>query len=134
MTLKYMLDTNIVSHLMKEPNGNVAAKIDQVGENCVCCSVICACELRYGAFKKGSDTLTRHIDAVLSVMRILPFTVPSDIEYGFIRNQLASAGKPIGPNDLLIAAHAKSEELILVTDNEKEFRRVDSLSVENWSN
>ncbi len=125
-----MLDTNILSNLMKEPHGRVASKIEAVGESNVCCSIIVAGELRYGAVKKASDALSRHVDAVLASIPVLPLNEVADKTYGLIRSQLA--GKLIGPNDLWIAAHALDENLILVTDNEKEFQRVPSLSVENW--
>ena len=117
---------------MMEPNGRVASQIEKVGESSVCCSIVVAGELRYGAQKKGSNTLTRHIEAVLAAIPVLTLNAPIDKTYGSIRHELATVGKLIGPNDLWIAAHAISENLTLVTDNEKEFQRVHSLSVENW--
>ena len=132
MTKQYMLDTNVISSLMSEPNGRVAAKIEKVGEGCICCSIIVAGELRYGAEKKGSEKLSRYIEAVLAAIPVLTLNTPVDKTYGTIRHTLTSAGTLIGPNDLWIAAHAITESLILVTDNEKEFQRIPSLSVENW--
>jgi len=132
MTRQYMLDTNVISNLMMKPDGSVASKIEKVGEGSVCCSIVVAGELRYGAEKKGSEKLTRHIEAVLAAIPVLTLNAPVDKTYGFIRNELTAAGRLIGPNDLWIAAHAITENLILVTDNEKEFQRVPSLSVENW--
>jgi len=132
MTARYMLDTNVISSLMAEPHGRVAAKIEKVGEGSVCCSVVVAGELRYGAEKKGSEKLSRHIDAVLAAIPVHTLDAAVDKTYGTIRHELTATGKLIGPNDLWIAAHAITENLILVTDNDKEFQRVASLSVENW--
>jgi len=132
MTAQYMLDTNVISNLMMEPHGRVTSKIEQVGEGSICCSIVVAGELRYGTEKKGSDKLTRHVESVLAVIPVLTLNAPVDKTYGTIRQHLAATGELIGPNDLWIAAHAITENLTLITDNEKEFNRVPSLSVENW--
>ena len=124
-----MLDTNILSSLMKNPDGAVSKKIEKAGER----SIIVACELRYGAEKKQSDALTRRVDTILAAIPVIPLTQPVDRAYGLLRATLNSAGQPIGPNDLLIAAHALTENLTLVTANLKEFQRVRALSVENWT-
>ena len=129
MSLQYMLDTNILSSLMKNPDGVVSKKIEKAGER----SIIVACELRYGAEKKQSDALTRRVDTILAAIPVIPLTQPVDRAYGLLRATLNSAGQPIGPNDLLIAAHALTENLTLVTANLKEFQRVRALSVENWT-
>lgn len=129
MSLQYMLDTNILSSLMKNPDGAVSKKIEKAGER----SIIVACELRYGAEKKQSDALTRRVDTILAAIPVIPLTQPVDRAYGLLRATLNSAGQPIGPNDLLIAAHALTENLTLVTANLKEFQRVRALSVENWT-
>lgn len=91
-----------------------------------------AAELRYGAWKKGSPKLTRQLEAVLSVIPILPVEQPADKKYASLRTHLERAGTPIGPNDMFIAAHALSLDLILVTANVEEFSRVPKLLVENW--
>ena len=130
--MRYCLDTNIVSDLVRNPQGRVADKIRKVGEQEVCSTVIVACELRYGAEKKGSQKLTAQLEAVLGALAILPFEPPADVAYGRIRALLERAGRPIGGNDLLIAAQALSLALILVTDNEKEFSRIKGLKRENW--
>jgi len=132
MTLRYMLDTNIVSDLIRQPQGVVADHITRVGEATVCCSIIVAAELRYGGAKKQSEKLSRQIDIVLSAMSILAFDEPADRHYAELRATLTARGEPIGPNDLLIAAHALSTELTLVTSNVREFNQVDGLPVENW--
>lgn len=132
MSYRFMLDTNVISDLIKDPDGLVAKRLEKVGEREVCCSVITAAELRYGAEKAQSPNLTKRIDAALSAIDVLPLGEPSDRHYGFVRAGLAVRGTPIGPNDLLIAAHALTEGLTLVTDNVKEFQRVEGLAVVNW--
>jgi len=128
----YLLDTNILSHLVRQPQGPVADRIADVGEANVLTSVIVACELRYGAAKRGSRKLTRQVEAVLSAMVIRP--LESDIErvYASIRVALERKGTPIGAHDMLIAAHARAIDAVCVTDNVAEFRRVPALKIENW--
>jgi tRNA(fMet)-specific endonuclease VapC len=128
----YLLDTNILSHLVRQPQGPVADHIADVGEANVLTSVIVACELRYGAAKRGSRKLTRQVEAVLSAMTIRP--LESDIErvYASIRVALERKGTPIGAHDMLIAAHARAIDAVCVTDNVAEFRRVPALKIENW--
>jgi tRNA(fMet)-specific endonuclease VapC len=88
--------------------------------------------LRYGAAKKGSRRLTAQLEAVLGGLDVLAFEAPADAAYGLIRTRLEQAGKPIGGNDLLIAARAVSLGRTIVTDNEVEFARIDGLPQENW--
>ena len=128
----YLLDTNILSHLVRQPQGAVADHIADVGEANVLTSVIVACELRYGAAKRGSRKLTRGVEAVLSAMTIRP--LESDIErvYASIRVALERRGTLIGAHDMLIAAHARAIDAVCVTDNVAEFRRVPALKIENW--
>jgi tRNA(fMet)-specific endonuclease VapC len=128
----YSLDTNIVSDLVRNPQGRVAAAIARVGEAEVCASIIVAAELRYRAEKRGSARLSAQLAAVMDVLPILPFAPPADTAYGLIRTRLERTGRPIGGNDLLIAAHAVALGLTLVTDNEAEFARVEGLRWENW--
>jgi tRNA(fMet)-specific endonuclease VapC len=128
----YLLDTSILSHLVRQPQGPVAERIAAVGEDNVLTSVIVACELRYGAAKRGSKRLTRQIEAVLGAMTVRP--LESDIEgiYASIRVTLERKGTPIGAHDMLIAAHARALDAVCVTDNAAEFKRVPALKVENW--
>ena len=130
--LKYMLDTNIVSDLVRNPQGPVTQHIVKVGSESVCMSIITAAELRYGCARKGSAKLLANVEAILGSIQVLAFEVPADAEYGAIRAELEAAGKPIGPNDLLIATHAYSLGAVLVTANTGEFSRVRGLLVENW--
>jgi tRNA(fMet)-specific endonuclease VapC len=130
--MRYLLDTNIVSDLVRNPQGKVADQIIKVGETKICTSIIVAAELHYGSKKKQSQRLSSQIEAVLGALEILPFEKPADASYGSIRAQLERGGNPIGGNDLLIAAQALTLGYTVVTDNEKEFSRVKDLHVENW--
>jgi tRNA(fMet)-specific endonuclease VapC len=127
-----MLDTNIVSDLVRNPQGAVTQHIIKVGSEAACVSIITAAELRYGCARKGSARLLANVEAILGSIQVLAFDVPADAEYGGIRADLEAAGKPIGPNDLLIAAHAHALGAVLVTANTSEFSRVRGLQVENW--
>lgn len=130
--MRYLLDTNILSDLVRNPHGRIALRIAEVGEDAICTSVIVAAELRFGAAKKGSDRLTAQLETVLNAIEILPLEAPADRAYGDLRARLEMAGVPIGGNDMLIAAHALSTACSIVTDNEREFGRVDGLTVLNW--
>ena len=128
----YLLDTNIISDLVRNPRGKVYEHIMQEGEAAICTSIIVAAELRFGAKKKGSVALTERIESLLTRVMVQVFDEPADQHYGVIRQQLQRGGQLIGANDLLIAAHALSLNLTLVTDNTGEFERVEGLRVENW--
>jgi tRNA(fMet)-specific endonuclease VapC len=128
----YLLDTNILSDLVRQPQGSVADRIVQVGEDNVLTSIIVACELRYGAAKRGSKKLTRQVEAVLGAMTILPIEAGVDRHYAAIRTALERKGTPIGAHDMLIAAQARSIQAVCVTANVAEFKRVPGLKVENW--
>jgi tRNA(fMet)-specific endonuclease VapC len=130
--VRYLLDTNIVSDLVRNPQGQIAGQIANVGEESVCTSIIVAAELRYGAAKKSSARLTAQLESVLGALEILSFESPAEIIYGDLRAQLEADGKLIGGNDMLKAAHAISLGHTIVTDNEREFSRVDGLHFENW--
>jgi tRNA(fMet)-specific endonuclease VapC len=131
--MRYLLDTNVVSDLIRNPQGRVAEHIGGVGEAQVCTSIIVAAELRFGATKKGSPRLTAQLEAVLGALDVLPFEAPADAAYGLIRTRLEQVGRPIiGGNDLLIAAQAFALGHTIVTDNEGEFARIEGLPSENW--
>ncbi len=130
--IRYLLDTNILSDLVRQPQGTVAARIAAAGEETVCTSIVLAAELRFGAAKSGSKKLAGRVDLILSALEILPLEAPADRHYGDLRHHLARQGTLIGPNELLIAAHALSEGLTVVTANAGEFSRVPGLKVENW--
>jgi len=128
----YLLDTNVLSDLVRRPQGSVARRIAQVGEDHVVTSIVVACELRYGAAKRGSKRLTRQVEAVLGAITILPLEAGADRHYAAIRTALERQGTPIGANDMLIAAQARAIRAVCVTANVAEFKRVRGLKVENW--
>ncbi len=128
----YLLDTNIVSDLVRNPQGRVTARIRAVGETQVSTSIIVAAELRYGAAKRRSPRLSAQLEAVLAALEVLPFEAPADAAYGRLRAGLEAAGQPIGGNDLLIAAQALALGHTIVTDNDREFARIAELPRENW--
>lgn len=132
MALRYLLDTNMLSDLIRQPQGTVADRIASVGENTICTSIVVAAELRYGAEKSTSRKIADRVDLVLNALNVLPLESPADRIYARIRHQLTQRGAPIGPNDLLIAAHVLALDLTVVTANEGEFARVSGLKVENW--
>jgi tRNA(fMet)-specific endonuclease VapC len=129
---RYLLDTNVISELIRNPQGRAAQRLAKAGEENICTSIIVAAELRYGCAKRGSQKLTKAAEDLLAEIDVLPFEAPADAEYGAIRAALESIGKPIGGNDLLIAAHARSLGATIVSANADEFRRVRDLRVENW--
>jgi tRNA(fMet)-specific endonuclease VapC len=128
----FLLDTNILSDLVRRPRGRIADRISEVGEQHVCTSIIVAAELRYGTAKKASSRLTAQLEAVLRAVEVLALEPPVDSIYGEVRARLERAGHSIGANDLLIAAHALALDHAVVTDNEREFSRVTNLRLENW--
>jgi tRNA(fMet)-specific endonuclease VapC len=130
--MRYLLDTNIVSDLVRNPQGNIAQHIRKVGEPRVCTSIIVAAELRYGAAKKNSARLSAQLETVLGALEVLPLDAPADSIYGSLRTELERTGKPIGANDLLIATQALALGYTIVTDSEKEFARVPNLRRQNW--
>jgi tRNA(fMet)-specific endonuclease VapC len=131
VTRRYLLDTNILSDLVRDPQGPIAERIETVGEKQVCTSIVVAAELRYGDAKRGSDRLTAQFDAILNALDVLSLEPPVDEVYADLRAELERTGRLIGANDLLIAAQALSLDCILVTDN-REFARVEGLALENW--
>ena len=130
--MRFLLDANIVSELMRHPRGRVAQRVAKVGQQRVCTSIIVAAELRYGASKKRSPAFSRLLEAVLEPLDIVALEPPVDAVYGELRASLERIGRPMGANDLLIAAHALALGATLVTGSEREFRRVERLLVENW--
>jgi tRNA(fMet)-specific endonuclease VapC len=132
MSLSHLLDTNVFSRLMKDPKGVSADRLSRLGDDRVCTSIVVACELRFGVALRRSERLAIAVERVLESVPVLALEAPVDEHYAAIRHDLQIRGLPIGPNDVLIAAHARCLGLTLVTENEREFRRVDALKVENW--
>lgn len=129
--MKYMLDTNMISAIVFEPQGKVFQRLIEMGEENVFTSIFVHAEIWYGVKKKASEELTRKVANVTQRLFVAPFTIPGDQRYGEIRLALRQ-GRNIGPNDLWIAAHALALDAVLVTANEGEFTRVPGLKVENW--
>jgi len=130
--VKYLLDTNIVSAMMRDPSGSIFVRIAEVGESEVFTSVIVLAELRFGVEKSGSKRLAIQLELVLAEMPVEPLAPPADRHSAALRVALERAGSPIGQNDMLIAAHAMALDATVVTDNEREFSRVPGLKIENW--
>jgi tRNA(fMet)-specific endonuclease VapC len=128
---QFMLDTNIISEMVKNPKGPAAQRAGACTDR-LCTSIVVASELRYECAKKGSPELLRRVEAILDEIGVVALDVPTDVEYGSIRSELEAAGQPIGSNDLLIAAHACSMKSTLVTANVREFSRIRGLKLENW--
>lgn len=132
--MMYMLDTNICIYMIKQKPRQVIEKLKSMNKADLCISSITYSELLYGAEK--SSNIAKNLLALtmfLSNIEILPYDENASVDYGFIRSDLEKKGKPIGPLDMLIAAHAASLRMILVTNNEKEFERVKGLNIENWT-
>ncbi len=130
--MSYLLDTNVISDLIRNPGGKAGQRIALLREGELITSIIVAAELRYGVAKKGSERLAKLVESVLADFEILPWEVPADVHYAAIRDGLGRSGQPIGDMDMLIAAHALALNAVLVTDNEREFSRVPGLKMENW--
>jgi len=129
---RYMLDTNIISDLIRNPQGRAAKRLAKVGDDNVCTSILVAAELHYVCAKSGSKRLLKAVADLLAEIDVLPFDAPADAEYGTIRSQLEASEKRISGNDLLIGAHACASRATMVTASTAEFRRIRGLNVENW--
>lgn len=132
--MRYMLDTNICIHVIKHRPESVIRNFLKHDPNELCISSITYAELMHGV-EKSQDVERNRVAMTLflSPLSILEFNHYAAEEYGKIRSDLERKGTPIGPMDTLIAAHARAEDLILVTNNTREFNRVDGLTVENWT-
>jgi tRNA(fMet)-specific endonuclease VapC len=130
--MRFMLDTNTVSDMVRHPHGRVAKRIAEVGETLVCTSIIVAAELRCSAARPGMARLAGQLDSVLRALDVRPLDVPVDAVYGALRARLEEIGHPIGANGMLVAAHALALRCTLVTGNERQFARIKALPVENW--
>jgi len=134
MSIKYMLDTNICIYMMNKRSSNVIEQIKRHMNDGLCISSITLSELEYGAAKSASyERNIVAIQKILSLFSVLPYDEAAASCYGNIRTQLERKGQTIGPLDMLIGAHAKSRELILVTNNVREFKRIEELVVVDWS-
>lgn len=129
--MRFMLDTDIVSSIVRDPRGKAYERLTDVGEANVFISIISHGEIWYGVRKNGSEELAQKVSAVTRRLYVAPLNIPTDRQYADVRLALRQ-GKNIGPNDLWIAAHALALDVVLVTNNEREFSRVPGLKLENW--
>jgi tRNA(fMet)-specific endonuclease VapC len=128
----WMLDTNVLSDLIRDPRGALASRIAAEPASAICTSIIVACELRFGALRKGSSVLIERVDQLLDRIDVLPLDADVDRHYADIRTALERGGALIGSHDLFIAAHARCLGLTLVTRNLREFARVSGLRSVDW--
>lgn len=129
--MRYLLDTNIVSALMKDPAGPVATHIRDVGEGVICTSIVVMAEIKYGIEKSKSQRLAKQFEQIAASLQVEPFAEPADERYARVRNEAESKGLTVSQNDLLIAAQTLALEAVLVTDD-RIFLDVPGLKVENW--
>jgi tRNA(fMet)-specific endonuclease VapC len=130
--MRYLLDTSILSAILRSPDGELIERIRGLDDAVVFTSIIVAAEMRFGAVRKASISLTHRIVGLLDSMLVEPLKAPAEEAYAMIRAHLERAGTPIGNNDIWIASHALATDSILVTDNVREFARVPGLKIENW--
>ncbi len=132
--MKYMLDTNIASFLIKGNSKNLDNKIKYIPIDDICISVITRAELLYGVAKNPQATqLRQKINEFLRYITVLDWDISASDDYAIIRADLERQGKIIGSMDMQISAHALSQNLILITNNTKEFQRVNGLKIEDWT-
>ena len=130
----YMLDTNICSYIIRNKPQSIKSKLQEVEENhTIALSSIVVSELLYGATKKDSPKLMRIVSAFIDNFIIYDYSKISAQSYANIRSDLEKKGEIVGANDLLIASHALSLGAVLVTNNTREFKRVEKLVLEDWS-
>ena len=132
MAAVYLLDTNIISEALRNPFGPLQNRVANFDEGLIATSAIVASEMRYGARKKGSARLIERVEDILVRVEVLPYDELASHHFADIRAGLEKQGRQIGWGDYFIAAHARSLNLTLVTDNIREFSRVGGLKIENW--
>ena len=130
--MKVLLDTGIASYIFAHRDERVRRRFLAFAVGDVAISTITAAELAYGAALNRSERNRRSVERALESLAIAPFDLPAARVHGEIRTTLRRRGTPIGPHDMLIAAHAISLDVPLATNNVREFRRVPGLRVENW--
>jgi tRNA(fMet)-specific endonuclease VapC len=131
--MAWLLDTNVISAVARNPRGAEGRRLRQMGHGDALTSIVVIGELRFGLEKNPSEAVERQLQSILRGITILPLEEPVEQHYGSIRAALERLGTPIGANDYWIAAHALALGCTLVTANEREFRRVPGLRVENWA-
>ena len=131
--MRYLLDTNIISNVIRYPHGTAAKRVARLQDGELGTSIIVSAELKFGCIKRRSERLVELVETSLASFEVASWDAPADAVYARIRAHLESRGSLIGQNDMLIAAHAIALGATLVTDNVREFSRVPGLKVENWS-
>ena len=132
--MKYMLDTNVLICCIRKKSDKLIKKLSKIDPSDVCISSITYAELLHGVEKSKEVERNRlALALLLANIEVLDFDVRAANDYGKIRADLERKGEPIGPFDMLIAAHALSIDCVLVTNNTREFKRVDSLNVVDWT-
>lgn len=135
MSARFMLDTNICIYIARRKPAAVLARFEKLHAGEAVLSVITYGELRFGASKSvRREDVLKDLEELTSLLPVRPMPTQAAEEYGRLRAHLEDTGKPIGGNDLWIAAHANAEKLVLVTNNTREFERVPDLKVQNWVN
>lgn len=133
MGLSYLLDTNACAALLDKRGSRIVNRVGQLSRLQICVCAVVKAELLFGALKSGNPTRNlRAVETFLGPLDSHPFDDAAAIEYGKIRHYLESRGTPIGPNDTMIAAIARSRALVLITRNIREFSRVPDLRIEDW--
>jgi tRNA(fMet)-specific endonuclease VapC len=131
--MRYMLDSNVVIELMRKAPERLVRRLNSHSEKDIGISTIVLAELEFGVLRSGDPRRNRRaVDLVTEELAIIPFDEAAAVEYGKVRLGLEERGKVIGPLDMLIAAHARSAQVTLVTSNLREFQRVPELLVESW--
>jgi tRNA(fMet)-specific endonuclease VapC len=128
----WLLDTNVISNAVRYHSGNAARMMRDAPDGTVGTSIVVTAELRFGYARSPSARLEQQVEALLEGLEIVGWDEPCDRVYAALRSDLERRGALIGPMDMMIAAHALALDAVLVTDNEREFRRVAGLKVENW--
>ncbi len=132
--MEYLLDTNICVYIIKQKPKIVFEKFKKLFVGSIGISSITLAELQFGVKKSSNPEKNKEaLEKFITPLEILDFDYSATIEYGIIRADLEKRGIPIGPLDMLIASHARSYKLTLVTNNEKEFTRIPDLKIENWT-
>lgn len=135
MSSRYLLDTSIISHMMREIDGTASRKFREVGSDekahSIYTSVVVDCELQFGLKRKSNERLSRAYERIIAAVEVLPLDSEIVPHYARLRTELEAGGTPIGPNDALIAAHALALDAILVSAD-TEFKRIPGLKLENW--
>lgn len=133
MSVRYLLDSDICIFVMKRRSPALVRRLEQRA-NLAAISIVAYGELMFGAAMSARrDEAAAHLAALIETLQVLPLPLAAAEPYATIRAELQRTGQPIGSNDLWIAAHALADDLTLVTNNEREFRRVPGLRVENWA-